>query len=82
MIVQNIKLNNDITLEIKVIEKEGGCITVSQRFLDKESNFLSKTCTLTCGTGANAKTISWTCSDDKDCFGDCSDPNNPKGSCY
>jgi hypothetical protein len=75
---QNVNLSNGVTMELLVTEKESGCVTVSQRFVDSEGNFLTKTCTVTCGS----KSYSWTCPDNKNCLGDCSDPNNPRGSCY
>jgi len=39
----------------------------------------TKNCTVTCGS--TGKSYSWTCPDNKNCVGDCSDPNNPTGRC-
>jgi hypothetical protein len=78
---QKFKLQNGVTLEVKIIQNETECVTVSQRFVDVDNKFLSKTCTVTCGSGSSAQSYSWTCNDNQDCSGDCSDPNNPKGSC-
>jgi hypothetical protein len=71
------ELSSGHTIEVRVKEYEGSIVT-SQRLL-REGKFLSKQCTVTCSS--TGKSYSWTCSDNQDCIGDCSDPNNPRGRC-
>ncbi|MFN2452860.1 MAG: hypothetical protein ABR577_01425 [Pyrinomonadaceae bacterium] len=75
---QEFNLASGDTLVVEVAEK-GDCLTVSQRIKTKSGFAASKTCTVTCHS--TGKSYSWTCPDNKDCVGDCSDPKNPKGSC-
>jgi hypothetical protein len=74
---QEFKLDSGRTLLVTVKE-DGDCITLSQQF-SINGKLATKTCTVTCHS--TGKSYSWTCSDSQDCFGDCSDPNNPKGRC-
>lgn len=71
-------LESGRTVEIDVFES-GNSVTVSQRFLNQDGSFLSKTCTVTCHE--TGKSYSWECRDDQMCIGDCSNPNNPRGRC-
>jgi len=61
------------------VRESAGCITVGQAFTDASGHTYKKVCTVTChATGRNH---TWHCSNDKDCLGDCSDPDNPRGAC-
>jgi len=74
--VNQVQLQGGRSVEIEVKE-QGDCVIVSQLFRDS-AGAKTKTCTVTCSGG---KSFTWQCSDKQDCFGDCTDPNNPKGSC-
>ena len=78
MATQKIEINKDTVLELTTDTKDG-CITVGQLLITGGVRSKTKTCTVTCSTG---KSHSWTCADNQSCLGDCSDPINPKGSCY
>lgn len=75
---QEFKLSSGNVVVIEVKEN-GDSFTVSQRLKTRDGFAAAKTCTVTCHS--TGKSHSWTCPDNKDCLGDCSDPNNPKGSC-
>lgn len=75
---QKFNLRSGNVVIIDVVEK-GNCIIVSQRLKTNNKIANVKRCTVTCpDTG---KSHSWTCPRDKTCAGDCSDPDNPTGSC-
>jgi hypothetical protein len=72
-----IELESGAKLEITIKEKDG-CVTVGQEIIFAKGKRGTKTCTVTCSTG---KSHTWTCADGKDCLGDCTKPDNPKGYC-
>jgi len=74
---QILVLESGTQLEITINEKDD-CVTVGQTVISAEGVRGTKKCTVTCSSG---KSYSWNCADDKDCLGDCRDPQNPKGSC-
>jgi hypothetical protein len=77
---QTIQISDEYSLEVSTSQAvKGDGVTITQILLDKNQSILSKTCTVKCAGGAS---YSWTCSDDEDCQGDCSDPKNPTGTCY
>jgi len=71
-------LESGATLVIEVAEC-ADCTTVSQLLTLPKSQKSVKKCTVTCHSTGKSKT--WTCKPDKNCFGDCTDPDNPKGKC-
>lgn len=66
------------TKVVTIINEKDDCITIGQYIETAKGIQGEKRCTVTCHNG---KSYSWTCSSDKDCLGDCTDANNPKGSC-
>lgn len=78
MITQNIELTDGKSISI-TIKADGDCVTVSQQLMTNNVRASTRHCTITCS--ATGKSHSWTCAGDKDCLGDCRDPENPKGSC-
>lgn len=79
MFSQQLDLGGGRVLDVRITPK-GDSVTVSQQIVVNGVRPQSKQCTVTCH--ATGKSYSWSCADDKDCEGDCSDPNNPKGRCY
>ena len=80
MINEKIDLGDGKYVEIKITHNDHS-VTVSQQHIAGTTRAL-KNCSVTCYDSAgHAKSLSWTCPDNKTCQGDCSDPANPKGGC-
>ncbi len=77
-----LSLDDGTEVEITVDRKDSGCVTVGHQLITNGERALTKTCTVTCYGSGQPVSYSWTCSDGKNCSGDCSDPAHPKGSCY